>query len=149
LRECLDTAARLRYRCPSHDDTSSGEEHGPAVWGAEMTEHSFAFSPRALDYLTAVPANAAADNLAALIETVRPDAFVILDLLDEERPRPALAACFEWDDRIVARKWREHQLDTLIQALRSPDGLQTYTRLRDPYRVAGYYADIRHNPAPT
>ena len=114
-----------------------------------MTEHSFDFSPGALDHLNAVPANAVADNFAALIETVRPDAFVILDLLDEERPRPALAACFEWDDRIAARKWREHQLDILIQALRSPDGQQTYTRLRDPHRVAGYYADIRRNTVAT
>ena len=114
-----------------------------------MTEHSFEVSPRGIDHLNAIPANDSADNFAALIETVRPDAFVILDLLDEERPRPALAACFEWDNLVAARKWREHQLDTLIQALRSPDGSQTYTRLRDPHRVAGYYADIRHNPVPT
>ena len=114
-----------------------------------MTEHSFEFSPWGRECLNAVPANSAAETLAALIETVRPNAFVILDLLDEERPRPALANCFEWDDRVAARMWREHQLDTLIQALRSPDGLQTYTRLRDPHRAAGYYADIRLNPAQT
>ena len=114
-----------------------------------MPAHSLEFSPWGRECLNAVPANSAANNLGALIETVRPNAFVILDLLDEERPRPALAVCFEWDDRVAARKWREHQLDTIIQALRSPDGKQTYTRLRDPHRVAGYYANIRHDPAST
>jgi hypothetical protein len=38
---------------------------------------------------------------------------------------------------------------SLFKALRSPDGQQTYTRLRDPRRVAGYYADTRHNAVPT